>query len=325
MSRNKKMLVFLAALFVAPAARAFTPWSGSPYEAQLLIDGAPATEYVHDGGNYVLGETGRRYAIRVVNHTGRRVEVVTSVDGLDAIDGKPADYVHRRGYVLQPWQTYEIEGFRLDFGRVATFRFASVAESYAAKKGDARNVGVIGVAFFPEREPEWRPPKPQPAIPYGGYGGYNGYGQFRGRGDADERSGGGAGSKAAGSAPQERVQSAPAAEASADATTSSPRDSGGEGRQGALGKRAEERPGLGTEFGEARESSVHQTSFVRASTTRPAATLAVRYNDRQGLVAMGVLLDLPPVAEAWMRHTANPFPANPPRNDFAAPPAGWRP
>jgi hypothetical protein len=33
---------------------------------------------------------------------------------------------------------------------VAAFRFGSVGGSYAAQKGDDRNVGVIGVAFFEE-------------------------------------------------------------------------------------------------------------------------------------------------------------------------------
>ncbi len=34
---------------------------------------------------------------------------------------------------------------------MATFRFGSVGDSYAAQQGDARNVGVIGVALFAER------------------------------------------------------------------------------------------------------------------------------------------------------------------------------
>jgi hypothetical protein len=37
---------------------------------------------------------------------------------------------------------------------VAAFRFGSVRGSYAARKGNDRNVGVIGVAFFAERGAE---------------------------------------------------------------------------------------------------------------------------------------------------------------------------
>jgi hypothetical protein len=46
----------------------------------------------------------------------------------------------------------EIDGFRQSVDTVAAFRFGSVRGSYAAQKtGDARNVGVIGVAIFNER------------------------------------------------------------------------------------------------------------------------------------------------------------------------------
>jgi hypothetical protein len=38
---------------------------------------------------------------------------------------------------------------------VAAFRFGAVEDSYAEKKGNARNVGVIGVAFFQERDSAW--------------------------------------------------------------------------------------------------------------------------------------------------------------------------
>ena len=34
-------------------------------------------------------------------------------------------------------------------------RFGSVGGSYAARKGKARNVGVIGIAFFHERGSSW--------------------------------------------------------------------------------------------------------------------------------------------------------------------------
>jgi hypothetical protein len=39
---------------------------------------------------------------------------------------------------------------------VAAFRFAKVRHSYAAARGDDRNVGVIGLAFFAERGDDWR-------------------------------------------------------------------------------------------------------------------------------------------------------------------------
>lgn len=98
----------------------------------------------------VIGQAGQRYSIVLTNHTGHRFESVVTVDGLDVINGKPGT-AENRGYVLLPFATLEIEGFRQSASSVAAFRFASVGESYAAQMGSARNVGVIGVAFFGER------------------------------------------------------------------------------------------------------------------------------------------------------------------------------
>jgi hypothetical protein len=101
------------------------------------------------GHTFVLGEAGSRYTIVLENHTGHRFEVVTSVDGLDVISGKPGT-VRNRGYLLLPYATLEIDGFRQSAETVAAFRFGRVGDSYAATRGDARNVGVIGMAFFGE-------------------------------------------------------------------------------------------------------------------------------------------------------------------------------
>ena len=84
------------------------------------------------------------------------------------------------------------------------------------------------------------------------------------------------------------------------------------------------RPGLGTEFGEAMSSPVREVGFTRANATRPAAVLGVRYNDRDGLVALGIDVDGCCAGAddlAW-RQTATPFPGSDHR--YAAPPSGWR-
>ncbi len=113
--------------------------SGSPLEA------------VHVGDRtFVVGQAGQRYSIVLENHTSHRFEAVGTVDGLDVINGKPGTF-DNRGYVLLPFATLEIEGFRTSTAQVAAFRFAAVADSYAAQTGSARNVGVIGLAFFSER------------------------------------------------------------------------------------------------------------------------------------------------------------------------------
>jgi hypothetical protein len=59
------------------------------------------------------------------------------------------------GYIVSPFSTVEIDGFRRSLDTVAAFRFGTVRDSYAAKKGTDRNVGVVGVAFFHERGSRW--------------------------------------------------------------------------------------------------------------------------------------------------------------------------
>lgn len=108
-------------------------------------------EAVHVGDRtFVIGEAGQRYVLVLTNRTDHRFEAVASVDGLDVVNGRPGSLAHR-GYVLMPFATLEIEGFRESAARVATFRFSAVSESYAGRTGNARNVGVIGVALFSER------------------------------------------------------------------------------------------------------------------------------------------------------------------------------
>jgi hypothetical protein len=84
------------------------------------------------------------------------MEVVSSVDGLDVMSGQPAS-VRRRGYLLLPYETLEIDGFRESESTVASFRFGRVSDSYAARQGSARDVGVIGLALFSERGDPWSP------------------------------------------------------------------------------------------------------------------------------------------------------------------------
>lgn len=116
-----------------------------------LLDenGNPLSSASFGGKDYVAGSDGQRYVIQIENHTGNRFEAVASVDGLDVIDGKTGSFANR-GYLVNPWSTLEIDGFRRSQSAVAAFRFGAVKDSYAARKGSDRNVGVIGVAFFHE-------------------------------------------------------------------------------------------------------------------------------------------------------------------------------
>ena len=110
---------------------------------------------------WVVGEPNQRYSLAIANDTGSAFEVVASVDGLDIIDGRPASF-QKRGYIVDPFTSVVIDGWRTSEETVAAFRFSSIEDSYAERMGDGRNVGVIGAAFFreaPRGWDEWRAPE----------------------------------------------------------------------------------------------------------------------------------------------------------------------
>ncbi|MBI4509778.1 MAG: hypothetical protein HY698_09070 [Deltaproteobacteria bacterium] len=288
---------------VNPPGSVVSPRS-APYRVELIDEwGRILPTFAHRGRYYVLGDLGQRYSVRVINPTPRRIEVVISIDGLDAIDGRTADYVHKRGYVVPPYGDVVVDGFRTSLASVATFRFSSVRDSYAGRKGQARNVGVVGVAIFEERahRPAYIPP---PQVPY--HGRDVGGSGLRGA-PAKEGGSAGRGDARAKDAAPSRVGSGSVAP-SAPSSSAEPRAMREED--------VSERSGLGTEFGEERSSTVNYTAFRRANPTRPSAIAELRYNDRDGLMALGILI--PPHAddEVELRETATPFPGT----RFAEPP-----
>ena len=100
------------------------------------------------GRRLVGGKKGSSYSIVVKNRSKSDLEIVASVDGLDVQDGKTASF-SKRGYIIEPGKTLEIEGFRTSYSKVAAFKFSSVSNSYAnLRHGNTRNVGVIGLAVF---------------------------------------------------------------------------------------------------------------------------------------------------------------------------------
>jgi hypothetical protein len=278
-------------LFAALPSWALNDRSG-PYELQVIVAGAPARTFHHDGETFVLGHLGERYTLRVSNRSGRRIEAVVSVDGRDVIDGKPADWRGKRGYVVPAWGTVDIDGWRISQQAAAAFRFSTVPESYAARTGNAREVGVIGVAIFPERwSPPPRPLYVPPPAPWDDRYHDDLQGQLRGKS----------------AAPSE--ETAPSAGAPS-ATPSEP-----------LAQKRLQRPGLGTEFGEAVSSRITEVPFERAQ-PHPQAVLGMRYDDRAGLIALGIDVEESATIEAELRRTAEPFPTF--ERTYAEPPPGWR-
>jgi hypothetical protein len=123
--------------------------------------GESLEQYFGAGTKWVAGEPGHPYTLRLQNHSNERVLAVVSVDGVNVISGKTAS-ADQAGYVLLPFQTMDITGWRKSYSTVASFVFSSPRASYAARTGRPGDLGVLGVAVFRERErPPMRYPHPQ--------------------------------------------------------------------------------------------------------------------------------------------------------------------
>ena len=139
----------LLALLCPPTAFANQPVEVEIYDRSA---GRLLPVYWHAGERYIAGEPGHRYEVRIRSQDTGRVLTVTSVDGVNVISGETAA-ASQAGYVLDPYDRVEIEGWRKSLDEVAAFYFTSVPDSYAARTGRPDNVGVIGVAVFRERVP----------------------------------------------------------------------------------------------------------------------------------------------------------------------------
>jgi hypothetical protein len=248
---------------------------------------------------FLLGSYGRRYNLRVRNQTGRRVEAVVTVDGRDVVSGRIGDFKRERGYLIDPYSDVLVEGFRTSLEDVAAFRFAAPEESYSSRMGTPQNVGVIGVAIFPERVvPVHRRPMPLYDRPHAPPSPMDDMGSSYGPARKSAASG-----RAAGVGTM-----------SADAPSASAAESSGTGY--ATHAEAQRSKGnLGTEYGESHASHVREVEFRRASATQPSQVIVLRYDDEEGLLARGFRLHEPPVV-SYAPREPNPFP----HSRFAPPP-----
>ena len=135
-----------------PACASRSPADGQPVFLSIVDreTGQTMTTYRKDGRSYVAGRPASRYTIRLANQTGGRVLVVLAVDGVNVISGETAS-VGQTGYVLEAWQSYDIAGWRKSDTAIASFVFAALGDSYAARTGRPGHVGVIGMAAFLEK------------------------------------------------------------------------------------------------------------------------------------------------------------------------------
>lgn len=248
-----------AALAFGAAGAAFNANAVGSLVDVVLVDRDAASVldvYPHRGRHFVAGRPGARYAIRVTNRTGERVLAVMSVDGVNIVTGQTAAW-NQGGYVLQPWASHEIRGWRKSTQEVAAFEFAALPDSYAALTGRPNDVGVIGVAVFNERASV----PLQPLAPQVG------------RAD-------GSGAPRAAAAPREPERGEPAAKSAA------PENSAGAANaaRAPLRERTER---LGTAHGARENSYMSTTTFVRR-TSHPAEQVSLFYDRYENLARAGV-------------------------------------
>jgi len=303
-------------------AEAHQPWTNTehyhpPQPAQDVAvnlespSGGTIQTFWHSGSLYVAGQNGARYNLRLRNNTGERVEAVVTVDGRDVVSGQLGNYKSQRGYVMDPYGTVVIEGFRQSLDQVAAFRFTDIGNSYSARRGSGQHVGVIGVAVFKEYQARRRP-SPPPPVPIATRPYYEPYG-----GDA-----GGYDYKRESSAPASKSADAPSPSPSSGASASRAYDRDDAYEEAEMAPPRSNR--LGTEYGESTYSSVREVSFTRKHKRRPDSLLTVYYDSLDGLRARGVPVD-PVYRNPPPLYPPQPFPQDNERhNQYAPPPPGPR-
>ena len=257
MPTRRTLLTLLAAAAASACASPPAVAVGSLVDVQIVdrSRGETLSTWRHRGSTWVAGRPGDRYAVRLSNRSGGRVLVVLSVDGVNAVSGETAA-VGQTGYVLGPYQTAEITGWRKSHSEAAAFYFTALPDSYASRTGRPDNVGVIGAAVFRERAAEPSGHWFQPAPPLAKSGAASG------RAEAERQ-----------------APSAAAADAAA------PLESRAR-RQSELAQRDDRK--LGTGHGEREYSPTTETVFERASSS-PSEVVQVRYDSYQNLLASGVI------------------------------------
>lgn len=245
-------------------------------------DGRVLPTYPDGQRRWVVGTPGHEYSVRVCNSTWGRVLAVISVDGVNVVSGETASPA-QSGYVLSPRECTEIAGWRKSLAHTAAFYFTELPDTYAARTGRPDNVGVVGVAFFPERQaPVVTIERPTPRL-------------------AESRAAPSAAAPATTTPPT--GSRAPAAESATEGASATASIGDTVARSQRLDSAAAK---IGTGHGRTEDNPTRMVQFERANDT-PAQTLTLHYDRRENLVAMGILP--PPVAKSG----ANPFPAWAPR------------
>lgn len=155
-----------------------TTADGRLVDVQVRVDGLGTVPlYVAPGRfdrHYFQAFKGRNYSLVVRNTTGRRVGVLIAVDGLNVVNGERSTLSgHESMYVLDPYESATISGWRTSLRSVRRFVFVDERRSYAERTGQANgDMGWIRVLAFREQRPFWDLPgkvrdRDDEVVPYG--------------------------------------------------------------------------------------------------------------------------------------------------------------
>ncbi len=123
------------------------------FSVEVIIDGRPAMEYAASGRRYIEALENAEYELRIHNPTGSRVAVALAVDGLNSIDARHTSAWDAHKWVIEPYGTIYVRGWQMSSENARRFYFTTEQNSYAARLGQASNLGVISAVFFRERRP----------------------------------------------------------------------------------------------------------------------------------------------------------------------------
>ena len=295
------LAVSATAAAIAPAHPAFDVQIYDRTEGRLL------PTYQFEGRTYVVGRPGNEYSISLRNRSGERLMAVTSVDGVNIVTGQTASPA-QSGYVLSPWQTADISGWRKNLNNVAAFYFTDHGDSYASRTGRPNDVGVIGVAVYRER-------RVQPPIPYEPYRESRPYGPsheygYR-SGPAESAASGAAQGRDAAAAPPPPAPASPAARPDSYSNAPSAQSSADAGHARAdPGSSLRREKSLGTGHGRIEDSRTRYTDFQRASSS-PDHVITIYYDTYNNLLAMGVPVWRDDHRYGYRKPAPRPFPRDP--------------
>jgi hypothetical protein len=136
-------------------------------QVEILIGNRPAAVYRDGPYRWIEGRSGQRFAFRIVNRNPFPVGVIPSADGQSlTTDGRAG--AKNPAYVISPYDSLTVSVWREDLRGGRELVFTDVASSLAARKGDKRNIGVLGVCVWQLADRE--PPRPVPIVPEGADG-----------------------------------------------------------------------------------------------------------------------------------------------------------